>query len=60
MTDDRIRDHLHANRKLWDEWTIEHEQSPFYDVAGFKTGKDCLRSIELEELGDVSGKSLLH
>ncbi len=52
--------HLQANKNLWDHWTIEHEQSPFYDVAGFKAGKDRLRSIELSELGDVSGKSLLH
>ena len=53
-------EHLQANRQLWDQWTIEHERSPFYDVAGFKSGKDRLRSIELSELGDVSGKSLLH
>lgn len=53
-------EHLHANQKLWDQWTIEHEQSPFYDLAGFRAGKDRLRSIELSELGDVSGKSLLH
>jgi len=51
---------LHANRRLWDQWTGEHEKSSFYDVAGFKAGKDRLRSIELAELGDVSGKALLH
>lgn len=53
-------EYLQANRNLWDEWTIEHEKSPFYDLAGFKAGKDRLHSIELSELGDVSGKSLLH
>src|SRR6266487_1859602 len=52
--------YLQANQQLWDQWTIEHEQSPFYDLAGFKAGKDRLRSIELSELGAVSGKSLLH
>src|SRR5689334_23324903 len=52
--------YLQANQKLWDQWTIEHERSPFYDLEGFRSGKDRLRSIELEELGDVSGKSLLH
>lgn len=51
---------LQANQNLWDQWTIEHEKSPFYDITGFKAGKDRLRSIELTELGDVSGKSLLH
>ena len=34
--------------------------SRFYDVDGFKAGKSTLLSIELEELGDVTGKSLLH
>lgn len=53
-------EYLHANQTLWDQWTVEHEQSQFYDLAGFRAGKDRLRSIELTELGDVSGKSLLH
>jgi SAM-dependent methyltransferase len=51
---------LNANKNLWDQWTGEHEKSPFYDLAGFRDGKDRLRSIELSELGDVTGKSLLH
>ena len=53
-------EYLQTNRKLWDYWTTEHENSPFYDLAGFKAGKDRLRSIELEELGNVAGKTLLH
>jgi len=53
-------DFIQANQALWDQWTLEHETSPFYDVDGFRTGKDRLRSIELSELGDVSGKSMLH
>lgn len=52
--------YLTANQKLWDKWTLEHEKSPFYDLEGFKQGRDRLRSIELSELGDISGKSLLH
>jgi SAM-dependent methyltransferase len=52
--------YLQANQKLWDQWTSEHEKSPFYDLAGFRAGRDRLRSIELAELGNVSGKSLLH
>lgn len=40
--------------------TVEHEGSAFYDLAGFRAGKDRLRSIELSELGEVQGKSLLH
>jgi SAM-dependent methyltransferase len=56
MTDKYRRE----NRKLWDEWTEIHAQSTYYDLHSFKNGKCTLRSIELEELGEVSGKSLLH
>ena len=55
-----MKDYLKANQKRWDQLTIEHKDSPFYDLDGFKNGKDRLRSIELSELGDVTGKSLLH
>jgi SAM-dependent methyltransferase len=51
---------LQANRALWDEWTSVHAKSEFYDLEGFKAGKLTLKSIEREELDDVSGKSLLH
>lgn len=53
-------EHLRANQTLWNEWTDEHEKSSFYDLDGFKAGKERLRSIELEEVGDVQGKKLLH
>ena len=52
--------YLQANQKRWDQLTIEHEHSEFYDLDGFKKGKDRLRSIELSELGNVEGKELLH
>jgi SAM-dependent methyltransferase len=52
--------YLSANRKRWDQLTREHKDAEFYDLEGFKAGKDRLRSIELEELGDVRGKTLLH
>ncbi len=53
-------EYLRANRELWDELTPIHASSKFYDVEGFKGGRCALSSIELEEVGDVSGKSLLH
>ena len=53
-------EYLQANQKLWNEWTEEHEKSPFYDLEGFKAGKERLKSVELDEVGDVHGKSLLH
>lgn len=55
-----MENYLRVNKRRWDQLTVEHEHSSFYDLQGFKAGKDRLRSIELAELGDVSGKSLLH
>jgi SAM-dependent methyltransferase len=52
--------YLSANRAHWNEVVPSHAGSASYDVDGFKAGKNTLRSIEREELGDVSGKSLLH
>lgn len=57
---DRMDDYKKANRALWNEWTSINEKSEFYDLEGFKSGKTTLDPIELEELGDVSGKTLLH
>ena len=55
-----MTEYTQANRKLWNAWTKIHENSKFYDNASFKAGRNTLRSIEREELGDVSGKTLLH
>ena len=49
-----------ANRRHWDEITPVHAASDFYDVASFKAGRSKLKPIELEELGDVRRKALLH
>ncbi len=56
----RIRERMEANRATWDLWTPVHAESEFYDVESFKAGKTSLMPLELEELGNVSGKSLLH
>ncbi len=55
-----MTDYTQANRKLWNAWTKIHEKSQFYDLEGFKAGGTTLKSIEIEELGNVDGKSLLH
>ncbi len=51
---------LLANRQNWNERTPVHAASDFYDVAGFKAGRITLTDIERGEVGDVSGKTLLH
>lgn len=53
-------DYLKTNQERWDQLAGVHLDSPFYDMAGFKAGKERLHSIELEELGDVRGKTMLH
>lgn len=53
-------DHIRANQRLWEGWTELHVSSDFYDVEGFKSGRDTLDAVELEGVGDVQGKSLLH
>jgi SAM-dependent methyltransferase len=49
-----------ANKDLWNQRTLVHRDSDFYDREGFKNGKDVLTPIELAELGDVKGKAILH
>ena len=51
---------LGSNRELWDEWTEVHESSEFYDLRSFRDGGVRLRDYEIEQVGDVQGKTLLH
>src|SRR3954469_10522902 len=52
--------YFEANKKLWNDWTLLHETSDDYDLEGFRREPMSLRSLELAEVGDVAGKSLLH
>lgn len=49
-----------ANKEGWNKRTAIHKTSAFYDLEVFKNGKSSLNKIELQELGNVKGKSLLH
>src|SRR4030042_3636405 len=51
---------LGSNREMWNEWATLHVETEHYDVEGFKNGRCTLYPIEVEEIGDVKGKSLLH
>lgn len=53
-----MNERLRANRANWDERTAVHLR--WYGVEAFKAGETSLRPIELGEMGDVGGKSLLH
>ena len=52
--------YIEINRQSWNSRLESHLRSDFYDVAGFLNGKSSLNSFELELLGDVTGKSILH
>ena len=52
--------YFEENKQSWNKRTSVHKDSAFYDLDSFKKGKTALHKIELDELGDVKGKSLLH
>ena len=49
-----------TNLKRWNELVDINAKSKSYDLEGFKQGKTSLLPIEIEEVGDVSGKTILH
>ncbi|MEU5155992.1 class I SAM-dependent methyltransferase [Glycomyces sp. NPDC021274] len=49
-----------ANRAMWDERVPLHAASALYDQDGFRAGRDEIRDFEAAEVGDVTGKRLLH
>ncbi|WP_336323304.1 class I SAM-dependent methyltransferase [Streptomyces lavendofoliae] len=49
-----------TNRSRWDERVPIHAASDFYGLDAFRAGKDVLRDFEVAEVGDVTGRSLLH
>jgi SAM-dependent methyltransferase len=53
-------DYFEANRQGWNQKTAIHQTAPFYKIAAWKAGATSLNPIELSELGDVTGKKLLH
>lgn len=55
-----MSDYTKANKKWWNNVTSIHSSSKLYDLKSFKKGKSSLQKIELEEIGDVRGKTLLH
>lgn len=49
-----------ANLARWDESVPIHAASEGYDLAGYVAGEKTLYAVEMDEVGDVSGKTLLH
>ena len=53
-------DYLNINKATWNNKTDVHIASDFYDNEGFLNGKSTLQSIELDLIGDITGKKILH
>ncbi|GAA4244958.1 class I SAM-dependent methyltransferase [Dactylosporangium darangshiense] len=58
--DERTGRWRELNQASWDERVHIHLGSTFYDVAGFGDRRDSLKDFEKAEVGDVTGKRLLH
>jgi SAM-dependent methyltransferase len=59
MVDRRVEGRA-ANLARWEEAVPLHAASDFYDLTGFRAGRDDIRPFELVELGSVAGLDLLH
>lgn len=55
-----MKNYLEINKNSWNNRLESHLNSDFYDVSNFLKGKSSLNDIELDLLGDVRGKKILH
>lgn len=53
-------DYISINKISWNKRVGVHLDSEMYDVPAFLNGKSSLKQIELDLLGNIEGKSLLH
>jgi SAM-dependent methyltransferase len=57
----KLDDFIRINQTAWNAWVEHDTQSEHHkDVERYLVSGSSLRSIEIAELGDVSGKTLLH
>lgn len=55
-----MKNYLEINKNSWNSRLDAHLASDFYDMDSFLKGRSSLNQIELELLGNVEGKSILH
>ena len=55
-----LENYIIINQQSWDKKVDIHFRSEFYDVDGFIKGNTSLKDIELNQLGDITGKNILH
>lgn len=52
--------YIETNKQSWNQRTDYHLKSDFYDLDSFIKGTSSLNEIELNLLGNIKGKSVLH
>jgi SAM-dependent methyltransferase len=55
-----MKEYINTNKKRWEELAELHFKSEFYGVETFKKGGISISELEINEVGDVRGKKLLH
>lgn len=55
-----MENYLEINKNSWNTKVEPHLKSDFYFVDEFLKGRTSLNSIELELLGDIKDKKILH
>jgi len=55
-----LEKYYETNLKRWNELVAIHASSEEYNLEGFLNGDTSLHTLEIEALGDVDEKSLLH
>ncbi len=53
-------DYQSINKASWNNRVDAHVKSDFYDNKGFIKGRNSLNEIELNLIGDITGKTVLH
>jgi 2-polyprenyl-3-methyl-5-hydroxy-6-metoxy-1,4-benzoquinol methylase len=60
MDENQIERCKQVNQQMWNEFVGINSRSEFYGLREFREGQNKLNPLEIGEVGDVSGKSLLH
>lgn len=55
-----MKDYLEVNRQVWDNRVEVHLNSEMYDMEAFMNGKSSVPILDLQLLGDIRGKTILH
>lgn len=51
---------VNINKQTWNKRVEEHIKSDFYGLSDFLNGKSALDQLDLDLLGDIKGKKVLH